>query len=165
MRLTSIVALSMALAFPPALGAQQVEGELDLACQVDASGVVLTIRGGASRGNVALLVSLDGKGTTRLPESAGGGKISLGAPIWVLSFAEAEASGCYELRIPLDTQALADQELTVFVQGIGISFEQESGGAVGIRISNRLEVDFAREAEDEQGGAEPSRVDPRGEGR
>ena len=165
MKLTSTVAISMALAFPPAIQAQQDEGDLAMACRVDAGGVDVMIRGGDSHGNLAVLVSLDGTGKTLLPESVGSREIHLGAPVWVLALAEADATGCYDLRIPVNTQALADLGLTVFVQTVGVKrsssdeTENESGGPIALRISNRLELDFAAEVEKAGGGADRPRLD------
>ena len=170
MKLTSIVAISTALAFPSAIWAQQDEGDLTMACSVDAEGVDLVIRGGYSHGSLVVLVSLDGVGKTVLPEVAGS-EIHLGAPVWVLAFAEAEATGRYDLRIPLGTQALADLGLTVFVQTVGFKpsssdeSENESGEPIVLCISNLLELDFATVLKKEGDAADRPHVDSRDEDR
>jgi hypothetical protein len=172
MKLTSIVAVSMALAFPAAICAQQDEGDLTMTCSVDAEGVDLVIRGGYSQGKLVVLVSVDGVSKTEVPEVAGSREIHLGAPVWVLAFAEAEASGRYDLRIPLGTQTLADLGLTVFVQAVGFKpsssdeSENESGAPIALCISNLLELDFATALEEEDGDtADRPRVAARDEDR
>ena len=142
-----------------------------MACSVDSEGVDLVIRGGYSHGGLVVLVSLDRVSKTELPEVAGSQEIHLGAPVWVLAFAEAEATGCYDLRIPLGTQALADLGLTVFVQTVGFKpsssdeSENESGEPIVLCISNLLELDFATVLKKEGDAADRPHVDSRDEDR
>ncbi len=137
MKLGTIVAFSMALALPATITAQ----EMSFSSSYDATGVNFSITDAYDGGHVAIFMSLDGDGWTDLGILG----LNLGAPV-LLAFDEATALGTYDLRIWVDTQALVDMGLTVYLQAVSVDHDDpRPDQGLPIRISEQVEVDFAAE--------------------
>ena len=147
MKLQAIMTFSMALALPAALQAQT--DDMEILYTMTNHGVSLKVEGGYRRGNLAILVSLDGSQTTELPGSVGGGTLDLGGEISVLIAGQADSRGGYFIYVPVNTQALADQGVKVYLQAVSLNDsdfgEEGESEESGLRISSRLDLDFAEE--------------------
>ena len=168
MKLQAIMSLSMALALPAALQAQV--DEMEISHRIDPTGITLKVDGAFGHGNFAILISGDGTGTTELGEDYG--SLDLGSPM-VLIAGQADARGEYDVHFKLDPQALADAGLVVYLQAISLNDSEfgdegddgdhgeEADPSKGkVRISVRLDLDFAEEQRVKDGPEEPEDDDP-----
>ena len=186
MKLETIFAISMALAIPSAITAQNdsVENErgtASLTFGIDESGIDFAVTGGYADGTTVLLVSLgqtdEGNGL-QIPAGLGGGEINLDSPMFVLAVGQADEEGNYHLPLSLDTQALANAGLTVYVQALSINSsdwpdvpaEPTETGPAPILISSVATVDFymgmqefAEQNQQGQGGSRGGDESPDGD--
>ena len=139
MKLGTIVAFSMALALPATINAQ---GDVIFSQSFDATGVNLTISDAHASGQVAIFMSTDGDDSWT---DLGILRLNLSAPV-LLAYDEASALGTYNLRIWVDTQALVDMGLTVYLQAVSVGHEDaQPDQGLPIRISEQVEIDFGAE--------------------
>ena len=124
---------------------QQPQQDLRIDHAMDATGVDITVENAAPDRILAILVSPT-TGSLQLPASFGGGNLGLGTPLFVLALDETNDD--YHLSIPLDTQAMAEAGITVFVQAISVDMPatdragSEEGKPVAARLSPVMTVDF-----------------------
>ena len=156
MKLGTIVAFSMALALPATINAQ----EMSFSQSWDASGVNFRIDDAYEGGQVAIFMSLD-TGRTDL----GILSLDLHAPV-LLAYDTSTMLGTYDLRIWVDTQALADMGLTVYLQAVSLGSEQDAqsnqgdpqpGQGLPIQISEQVEIDFGAQ---KQAGSKDANEEP-----
>ena len=175
MKLTTISAITLALATPAAIQAQDESGtevqrrvgtaggDMNLSFYLDDTGIDIRVDNPHVNGTIAILVSTE-IGSQQLPEAFGGGELGIGSPMWLLAF-EPSADD-YHLPLALDIKALAALGIKVYVQAVSfnnsdwedrpVEFGEE--GAVPARISEVMTVDFKAEEE-----AEPMTLDvPKG---
>ncbi len=152
MKLGTIIAFSVALAMPAAIRAQ---GDMGFSQDYDANGVNLVIDNAHEGGLVAIFISLNGDGRTDL----GVISLDLEAPV-LLAFDTATMLGTYNLRIPVDTRALARMGLTVYLQAVSISVDDaQPDQGFPIRISEQVEISFGGKVGPANPGADPGEND------
>ena len=152
MKLGTIIAFSVALALPAAIRAQ---GDMGFSQDYDAYGVDLIIDNAYEGGLVAIFLSVSGDGRTDF----GVFSLDLEAPV-LLAFDTATVLGTYNLRIPVDTQALARMGLTVYLQAVSISgHDAQPDQELPIRISEQVEIGFGGKVGPENPGADPGQND------
>ncbi len=121
-------------------------------------GIALKVDGAYSQRSFAILISEDGTGTTELGE-LDSRSLALGSPV-VMIADRANARGEYYVYFQLNPQALADAGLKVYLQAVALNdsefgdegYEGDEGeegdpskGEGNVRISARLDLDFAEE--------------------
>lgn len=145
------IAFSVALALPTTLCAQ---GDMRLQQSFDSTGVDIAIDSAYEGRQVAIFVSFAGDGWTDL---GGGFGLRLQAPV-LLAYDRASMLGTYHLRVPVDTQALANMGLKVYLQAVSVDdWNQRPDQGLQIRISDPVEIDFgaAKQPNQNQGSSEP----------